>query len=421
MNSPANITYDNKLNEIDIAEVVQSIWQQRAIVLLFTGIGFTAAVLYATLATPVFEVSTSIRPVNTTNLDELNESGLYKIDPVEALQRIGSAMESYDVRLKFFTTYPQYLAPIKVVGNSIEATFENFNRGAFLLTQIDPKKSASLSPAINLTLNYPKGMDGVGIINDFTSFVVKSETENIGSNLKTLVANRIGKIEKNLESQKAAYEANTSSSIAKLLEKDKIKQQMLQDELKALRAQLQTRKQNRIKELEEAISIAKQLGILKPSTPSSLSDAGSAREGNTIRTEVNNQQIPLYFMGQLALEAERTTLISRRSDDFTEPRIDQIQKELSLLANNREVNALKDRENPELFVKGFSDSRAELTRLKNLNVNYDQLDLVNIDKTASEPQSPIKPKKSLIVGLGLLFGLTLGVVVALSRRIFQIR
>lgn len=421
MNSPAKIEYDNKLNEIDITELVQSIWKQRAIVLLFTGIGFTAAVLYATLATPVFEVSTSIRPVSTTNLDELNESGLYKIDPLEALQRIGSAMESYDVRLKFFTTYPQYLAPIQVAGSSIEATFENFNRGAFLLTQIDPKKSASLSPAINLTLNYPKGLDGVGIINDFTTFVVKSEKEKIGSNLQTLIANRIDKIEKNLESQKAAYEANTSSSIAGLLEKDKIRQQMLQDELKALRAQLQTRKQNRIKELEEAISIAKQLGISKPSTPSSLGDTGSAREGNTIRTEVNNQQIPLYFMGQLALEAERTTLISRRSDDFTEPRIDQIQKELSLLANNREVNALKDRENPELFLKGFSDSRAELTRLKNLNVKFEQLDLVNIDKTASEPQSPIKPRKTLTVGLGLLFGLALGIGVALSRRMFLLR
>lgn len=276
--------------------------------------------------TPEYEVSTSIKPVGITVLDQLNESGLYNIAPQDALKRIGSAMESYDVRLKFFTANPQYLAPIRGPDQSIEQALEPLNRNAFALTQIDPVKSGSLFPAINLTLRYPQGMDGVGIVKDFTSFVVESEKNEIEANLKTLIANRIDKIEKELKSSEVAYEANTSSSIAMLLEKDKIKKQTLQDELKALRQQLQTRKQNRIKELDEAISIAKQLGITKPSTPSSLGDSGNAREGNSIRTEVNNRQIPLYFMGQLALEAERSTLLSRRSDDFTEPRIDDIKK-----------------------------------------------------------------------------------------------
>ncbi|MHC8396045.1 chain-length determining protein [Pseudomonas sp. LB3P93] len=420
MNTPANILHDNKLDVIEIREVVQSIWKQRAVVLLFTGIGFAAALTYASLVTPEFEISTSIRPVGITDLDELNESGLYKISPLEALQRIGSAMESYDVRLKFFTANPQYLAPIRGPGTSIEQAVESFNRSAFTVTQSDSKKSARLSDTIDLTLKYPKGIDGVGIVNDFTTFVVSSEKDKIESNLRTLINNRIDRIEKNLDSQKAAYEANTSADIAHLLEKDEIKKQKLQDELKALRQQLQTRKQNRIKELDEAIGIAKQLGITKPSTPSSLAEMGSSREGNTVRTEVNNQQIPLYFMGQLALEAERSTLVSRRSDDFTEPRIDQIQKELSLLATNREAGALKERENPELFVKGFVDSRADLARLKSLTINFDQLELVRIDKPASEPQSPIKPRKTLIVGYGLLLGLSLGVALAWGRRAFRL-
>lgn len=421
MNTPATITYDNKLEEIDIREIVRSIWKQRAVVLLFTGVGIAAAVGYATLVTPQFSVSTSIRPVSNTNFDELNESGLYKINPMEALERVGSAMESYDVRLKFFSLNPQYLAPVQAPGKTIEQTFNTFNNNAFTLTQIDPKKSASLSPSIDLTLTYPKGVDGVSIVKDFTAYVVQNEKRRVESNLKTLVENRIARIEKNLDSERAGYEANTSSSIASLLEKDKIRKEMLQDELKALRLQLQTRKQNRIKELEEAINIAKQLGISRPSTPSSLADIGSGREGNSVRTEVNNQQIPLYFMGQQALEAERSILASRRSDDFTEPRVDQIQKELNLLATNREVGALKERENPELFVKGFGDSMADLAKLKNLNVNIDQLDLVYIDKPASEPQSPVKPRKTLIVGLGFILGLAVGIAVALTRRIFQLQ
>ncbi|MHC8345283.1 Wzz/FepE/Etk N-terminal domain-containing protein [Pseudomonas sp. RT6P73] len=418
MNTPATIPRGPEQTEIDIGEILKSVWKQRAIVLLFSGLGFVAAITYVTLATPEYEVNTSIRPVSNTDLDELNESGVYKILPEAALHRIGSLMESYDVRLSFFKAYPQYLTPLQAPGESIEQSFESFNGRAFTLTQTDPKKSASLSSTINLTLKYPKGVDGVGIVKDFTAFVVNSEKEKIKSNVKTLVSNRIEKIEQNLDSKKSAYAATTSSSIAGLLEKDNIKKQTLQDELKALRQQLQSRRQNRIKELDEAIVIAKQLGIVKPTTPSSLADMGQTREGNMIRTEVTNQQIPLYFMGQSALEAERSTLVSRRSDDFTEPRIDEIQKELSLLAVNRKVGALMERENAELFLDGIGDIRADLTRLKNLNISFDQFELVHIDKAALEPQSAVYPKKTKIVGAGILFGLALGIAVALLRRLF---
>ncbi len=251
---------------------------------------------------------------------------------------------------------------------------------------------------------------------DFTDFVVKGEKEKVASNLKILIANRIDQTEKKLESKKSAYEAEKDSKVAHLLEKDQLKKQVLQDELKALRQQLQSRRQNRIKELDEAIVIAKKLGIVKPTTPSALGDGEQAHQGNMIRTEVNNQKIPLYFLGQAALEAERATLVARHSDDFTEPRIDEIQKELSLLATNREAVLLKERNHPELFIKDFADISGELTHLKQLNVNFDQLKLVNVDKDAMEPQAPIKPKKALIVGFGLIFGFILGLGVAIIRR-----
>jgi LPS O-antigen subunit length determinant protein (WzzB/FepE family) len=400
----------------EVKELIDSLWDQRAIVLLFMALTLTAAIAYALLATPEYEVETTVRPVPLADLDELNESGIYKLLPNEALDNIGSSMQSYDVRLKFFQANPQYLAPLQAPGQSIENTFERFNERAFSLKKIDPKKSSSLSEAVGLSLRYPQGLDGVGILRDFTDFVIKGEKEKIASNLKTLIANRIDQTEKKLDSKKSAYEAEKDSKIAQLLEKDQLKKQVLQDELKALRQQLHSRRQNRIKELDEAIVIAKKLGIVKPTTPSALGDGEQAHQGNMIRTEVNNQKIPLYFLGQAALEAERATLVARQSDDFTEPRIDEIQKELSLLATNREAALLKERNHPELFLKDFADISGELTHLKQLNVNFDQLKLVNVDKDATEPQAPIKPKKTLIVGFGLVFGFILGLGVAILRR-----
>lgn len=416
MNIPVN-TINTPGNEVtEVKELIGSLWSQRAIVLLFTALTVTAAIGYALLATPEYEVETFVRPVPLADLDELNESGLYKILPSDALNIVGSSMQSYDVRLKFFQANPQFLAPLQAPGQSIETTFEKFNERAFSLEKVDPKKSSSLTEAVGLSLRYPQGVDGVGILKAFTDFVVKAEKEKVAANLKTLIANRIENVEKKLESKKSSYDAEKDSKIAHLLEKDKLKKQTLQDELKALRQQLQSRRQNRIKELDEAIVIAKKLGIVKPTTPSALGDGEQAHQGNMIRTEVNNQKIPLYFLGQAALEAERATLVTRTSDDFTEPRIDEIQKELSLLATNREAALLKERDNPELFLKDFADIRGELTHLKQLSVKFDQFNLVQVDKDATAPQAPIKPKKALIVGFGLIFGFILGVGVAILRR-----
>jgi LPS O-antigen subunit length determinant protein (WzzB/FepE family) len=416
MNIPVNTIDTPRQEVVEVKELIGSLWDQRAIILLFTALTVTAAIAYALLATPEYEVETTVRPVPLADLDELNESGLYKLLPKDALNIIGSSMQSYDVRLKFFQANPQYLAPLQAPGQSIESAFETFNERAFSLEKIDPKKSSSLSEAVGLSLRYPQGVDGVGILRDFTDFVVKGEKEKVALNLKILIANRIDQAEKKLESKKSAYEAEKDSKIAHLLEKDQLKKQVLQDELKALRQQLQSRRQNRIKELDEAIVIAKKLGIVKPTTPSALGDGEQAHQGNMIRTEVNNQKIPLYFLGQAALEAERATLVARHSDDFTEPRIDEIQKELSLLTTNREAALLKERNHPELFLKDFADISGELTHLKQLNVNFDQLKLVNVDKDATEPQAPIKPKKALIVGFGLIFGFMLGLGVAIIRR-----
>lgn len=51
----------------------------------------------------------------------------------------------------------------------------------------------------------------------------------------------------------------------------------------------------------------------------------------------------------------------------------------------------------------------------------DKLNLVRIDQVAVEPTSPIKPKKSLIVALGIVLGGMLGVFAALIRSMIRKR
>lgn len=407
---PSVVAHD----EIDLFAMMQSIWKQKKLIAataLFMG---AIAGAYAFLATPEYEVSTLLRPAALNDLDALNRTEVYSLPPGKALVRVGAALDSYDTRLSYFRANPKLFEAFGKAGQSPEQVFDEFNRDSLKLVQPDPKKADLLSAYVGLEMRYPKGIAGDEILNGFVQYAIENERKQIADDLKVIISNRLSEVDTKLDAARAAYDAEKEGKIAALLEADNLKRAELQDELKALRVQLKVRREDRIAQLDEAISIARSLGLKKPSTPSSMASEGESGS-NIIRTEVNNQQIPLYFMGTDALEAERKALRQRTSDDFVDPRVAQIRKELLLLNTNRQVEVLNKRENEEVFLSDIAPLRAERVRLSSISTDMRGLSLVNIDRLAVEPPDPVKPQKALIISLGLIVGCLLGVVFALLR------
>ncbi|MBT2374823.1 Wzz/FepE/Etk N-terminal domain-containing protein [Pseudomonas fluorescens] len=407
-------------DEIDIFALSHAIWRQKKLIAVVAGSVVLAATAYAFLVTPEYQVSSVLRPAAINELDALNRSEVYRLPPSEALIKVGASLESYDTRLGFFRANQKLFKEFERPGRTLEQSFEEFNRNSINLVLPDPKKADSISANIKLEMNYPQGVDGVAIVNNFIEYAIASEREQLAADLNVIVKNRLNELKGKLDAARSNYDTEKEAKIASLSESDSLRRAQLQDELKALRSQLKTQRVDRIAQLNEAISIAKSLGIRKPTTPSSLGD-NERGSGSVMRTEVNNQQIPLYFMGVEALEAERTALTQRKTDDFTEGRIAQIAKELQLLQSNREIEILKRRENEDLFLSGVQPLRAEVSRLLNLSIDMSRLKLVTIDKLALEPLSPIKPKKMLILVSGLIFGIILGALIALFRHVIVLR
>ncbi|MBD9458505.1 LPS O-antigen chain length determinant protein WzzB [Pseudomonas sp. PDM05] len=407
--------------DIQFAAFFRSIWRQKKLILLVSALSTAIAVLYAFVATPEFQVTSVLRPSAINELDALNRSEIYKLPPSEALNKVGAALESYDIRLGFFRANPNLFKNFVQPGRTLEQSFEEFNRNSIKLILPDTKKADSLSAYIKLEMTYPKDIDGVAILNGLIDYAISNEREQIGSDLEVIVKNRMAELNGKLDAARANYETEKQAKIALLVESDLVKRAQLQDELSALRVQLKTNRMERVAQLNEAIVIAKSLGIRKPATPSSFGDAIHDSSTNIMRTEINNQQIPLYFMGVEALEAERTALLQRKSDDFSEKRVSLIAKELQLLQSNRQIDVLNQRKNEELFLSGVAPMRAEAVRLQNLNIDMSRIKLVTIDKQAIEPLSPIKPKKALIIVLGLMLGLIFGVVFAALREFLFLR
>lgn len=419
MNARADNVSNHQSDEIDLLALLQNLWRQRWLIVGISALVGLAAIAYALMATPYYQAQSVLKPASLKSFDQLNLTGVYKVNPDQVLNRIGVSLESYSTRYTFFQEHPELFESLEKQGESIEQAFERLNQTAFTLIKPDAKKADSLSAYVGLGFVYPEGVDGPAVVNGLINYAIIQERSRISAEVNTLVANRLARLQSQIAAARIGYESAKQSKIAKLLETDAVKRADLMDELSGLRQQLKLRRENRIKQLSEAIMIAEQLGIKKPATPSSLRDVSGESQGNLIRTEVNNQQIPLYFMGTEALGAERKALRSRISDDFTDAHVGEIEKQLRMLRSNRQVEALRKRENDDMFLEKLAKWEEEISYLQQLQPELQLNDLVDIDQPAVSPLSPIKPKKLLIVVLGVLLGGMLGVFTALLRSLVK--
>ncbi|WP_027589397.1 Wzz/FepE/Etk N-terminal domain-containing protein [Pseudomonas sp. RL] len=410
---PYRMVNDNN-DEIDLRELIRSLWDQRWVIVGITAFITLIAALYAFLATPYYRVQSILRPVEVGVLDSLNATEVYELKPLEALSRVSGGLSSYGNRLEFFQTHEELFADLAREGLTAEQAFEDFNSEAFAMLYPDPKKNQG--EFVGMALTYPASMDGVSVVNEFVAFVLQQERERVASDLAVVIANRKANIEQRIEAARASYQANKEAEIATLLEEAALKRAKLEDELRALRAELKIRRENRLNVLEEAIRIARSLGIRKPTTPTAMADAGQG-----VRTEITSREIPLYFLGVDALEAERDVLRARTSDDFVEPRIGEIQKELDMLRHNRQVEVLQQRQDEDLYLKELAKLREEAARLDGIEFDASTLQLARIDQPAQQPLKRLKPKRALVLALGVVLGGMLGVFVALMRNLLQPR
>ncbi|WP_460056612.1 Wzz/FepE/Etk N-terminal domain-containing protein [Pseudomonas sp. S2_D06] len=410
---PIPVSYNTQA--IDLGELFTTLWRQKY---LIAGIALAVtamAAVYAFTATPQYRTKTFLRPPSIKDLDALNQTGVYTLNPEESLRRVGAALNSYEVHKSYFDKHQEQFSGID--SGDLKQAFERFNSEAFRVIQPSTKIGDNLTTFVGLEITYPETVEGHLILNGIVQEAIKSERKQIQDDLNSVIDNSLNTLERKMGIARASYEADKDSTIAKISESDVLKRAQLQDELRAVRTELRDRRESRITQLNESIHIARELGIVKPTTPTAMGQGNGVSQGNVFRAEVFNEQFPLHFMGTEALGAERNALLARKSDDHASPRISEIKKELQLLDQNRQIERLKSRKNDDLFLNTLVDMRAEKTRLEHINRDLSELVLVKVDQQAIKPNQPIKPNKLLILILGIFGGGVLGIFVALIRGI----
>lgn len=417
MNNPQQNNLPEQNNdEIDLFELVATLWRGKWLIVGVTFVCTVVAIIASLMMTPVYKVKSVLKPVNNDKIFAINDTGVYSTTPEALFSDVEQEVYSYQGRESYLLDNQNLLQPLlENTTLSVDQVIAKFDADNFKIT---PSKKDDPIRSITIELTYPKGVDGVQIVNGFVKKVSSAVKEEIPHIIQNRIDQRKQELKDQITALRASYKLDIDSQIAVLNEQDKLRTAMLKDELSALRLELKLKRENRIAQLNEAISIATKLNYIKPTSLSAASDKKGSAEinGNVILTEVNNQTLPLYFMGTEALTAERNALLSRTNDDFTNPRIAEIEKELVLLQNNRKVELLKLRENHDLFLTDITLIEKQIAKLNTINPNITRFSVVSIDEKAQTPLSASKPNKKLITIIGFLLGGMLGCMIVLIRQ-----
>lgn len=156
----------------------------------------------------------------------------------------------------------------------------------------------------------------------------------------------------------------------------------IKSRIEVLRESARRLREDRIARLNEALAVADKVGVQAPQVKVSRTSSDGELEqfidGNL-----------MYMRGAKAIRAELAVLQSRKNDDP--------------------------------FIAGLRDFENQLDFLSKVSVSPINVAVFTLDNAAEAPDTPIKPKKTLIMALGIVLGGMLGVFIALIRGVWAKR
>ncbi|VVN65358.1 LPS O-antigen chain length determinant protein WzzB [Pseudomonas fluorescens] len=174
-----------------------------------------------------------------------------------------------------------------------------------------------------------------------------------------------------------AGERAENEMIKNVAREAEVRARSLNQQLHTLRETGKKNREDSITKLREALHVAEAINLEKPPiiTGNPSVEIAGSMEGQLI-----------YMRGTKALNAEIKNLEARVSDDP--------------------------------FIGRLRDLQAKYSFYKELETRPQDVAVYRFDGVVEHPDRPVKPKKSLIILLGLISGLVLGGVVAVSYQIF---
>jgi len=478
VNNPPPYAYYPAEDEISLADLWGVLVKRRVTLFGVTAVATIGAVLYALSITPVYRAEVVFLPPTANDIQALNIEGVnnININSVYAVFKLNLGSRPPRQTIYDQMNLLDLFAQDNDQDTDLGLIFDDFNRSLSVTTP-KVKVGETAIPTITFAMEWEDPVLIAEIVNRIANEAERATKTEILLDIQAKVSTRV--IELNQEIKRLrniakkrrqdeierletadALERKTISDkisslqgkalgerlaeILRMEEADRIEREGVEEKIRTLRNSAKEKRLDRISKLKEASGIAHSLEIRDPIgyKLKKLSDA--AEINSQILTDISNTTPQLYTRGYEALDAEITSLSSRKIDDpfikdlrglqdrlqlleYNEkiaalklrnsddpfiPELRGLQEKLKLLEHNRKVEQLKSRKNDDPFIASLRDKENQVVRLESIHIDPATVKTVRLDQAAYVPEKRIKPKRKLIVVLGLMLGLMLGVFAA---------
>jgi len=354
MNAPQNFAAPQQSDEIDLFELAQNLWREKLLIIAVTIVFTAGALAYAFTATPTYQTSVNLLPPTRIDVAGFN---------IDRLQEVGLAPYQID---DVYAVFARNL--------TAEKSKRWFFNNVYLPSLPEEEDQCSLSALyakveaqVSIKAFYAKTDKQVQINllakpnPDYFTLTVQDSSPEATTAWANAYINHVAE----LSLDEMVDNANRESDVMG---------RNIKTQIDSLRATAKVRRKDRIGKLTEALGIAESIGLENaPVIGAQIDQQLSAIMDASL----------MYMRGSKALTAEIQALTNRKSDD---PFID-------------DLRSLQEK------LKVFEGMKPE----------REQVAVFRQDGQVVTPDSPLKPKKFLIVALGLVLGGMVGVFIALVR------
>lgn len=342
-------------DEIDLAELVHKLWMRKWLIIGVTVAVTLIASAYAFLTPPVYRAQAALMPPSLSDIAGFNLARNMLSSSSEAAGT--DSDRNSNALLKPFTTKDVY----SVFARNLQSdqSKRRFYRDVYLPTLGGEEKKGSQDSL------YQGFLRRVSITTPTTAqpdrFVL-----NIDGLDPAQAAEWAERYIRDVE-QRSLEEMleNAQSEI-------QVRGRNLMQQIETLRDSAKVRREDRLVQLEEALNVAQKIGLENPPMiAGQMSDQLSAiMDGNLA-----------YMRGTKALKAE--------------------------------IEALKKRTSDDPFIPGLRNLQEQYALYTSLQIQPERVAVYRLDGAVQTPDNPIKPKKLLILALGVALGAILGLISAL--------
>ncbi|VAW48254.1 regulator of length of O-antigen component of lipopolysaccharide chains [hydrothermal vent metagenome] len=345
-------------DEIDLFELWEGLVQEKLTILISLLTVLAVALVYVFSVTPVYKASTYLLPPKLDGVIPMNVLAEVVSNTVNSTE---SVFALFQTNLKS--------------RQSLTVIFNQYDLAKMYEPNIDALVEAEKMKVQNKALTQ--------FFQDFSVQILDKEVLSAGMSVQLSLALSDVQVAEILNAIVQQAEQQTVNHIARQLKSEKrAQEQFVQQKISSARQVEQSRRLDRIAQLDEAIQITKGLNLNNP-MPS-----GPTLNVNNLNETGGYEGVALYLLGSDLLEAAKKVLEQRKNDD-------------AFIAK----------------LRGWQES---LQLLKSFKIEPEKFGVVQVDQAALFAEK-IKPNKGLVLAVAGVLGLMLGVFIALIRRAIKKR